>query len=63
VKPVVRFFRNTAARVGAAFGLLAFLWRRKAFWMLPLVAVLLVLGILVAFGQSSALSAFLYSVF
>jgi uncharacterized protein DUF5989 len=31
--------------------------------MTPLVAMLLVLGVLVIFGQSSAISAFIYTIF
>ena len=60
---VRRFARNTIARVGIAGGLLTFFWRRKLWWMTPLVAMLLILGILVIFGQSSAISAFIYTIF
>ena len=63
MKAVRRFFRNSAARVGTATGLLAFVWRRKNWWMLPLVAMLLLVGVLVIFGQSSAISAFIYTLF
>jgi hypothetical protein len=63
VKAVTRFFRNTFARIGIAGNLLGFFWRRKAYWMVPLVVVLLVLGVLVIFGQSSAISAFIYTIF
>ncbi len=52
-----------SARVGIAGGLLTFFWRRKLWWMTPLVAVLLLLGVLVIFGQSSAISAFIYTIF
>jgi len=60
---ILRFARNTSARVGIASGLLTFFWRRKLWWMTPLVAVLLLLGVLVIFGQSSAISAFIYTIF
>ena len=63
MKAIARFFRNTFARIGIASGLLGFFWKRKAYWMIPLVVVLLVLGILVIFGQSSAISAFIYTIF
>ena len=43
--------------------ILNFFWRRKLWWMTPLVAMLLILGILVIFGQSSAISAFIYTIF
>ena len=63
MKPLRRFFRNSFERLRIAGGLLVFLWRRKVWWMIPLVAVLLVLSVLVMFGQSSAISALLYSIF
>jgi hypothetical protein len=63
LKPVIRFFRNAFARFRIAGALLSFMWRRKIWWMVPLVAVLLVLSVLVIFGQSSAISAFVYALF
>lgn len=63
MKAIRRFFRNLFARVGIAGGLVAYFWRRKIWWMVPLVVVLLVLGVLVIFGQSSAISAFIYTLF
>ena len=58
-----RFFRNLSARLGIARDLLGFFWRRKVWWMTPLVLVILVCGLLVILGQSSAISAFIYTLF
>ena len=63
MRAVRRFFRNSAARFGTATGLLAFVWRRKNWWMVPLVVVLLLVSVLVIFGQSSAISSFIYTLF
>lgn len=63
MKPVRRFFRNVGARFGIAGALVGFFWRRKVWWMTPLVVVLLLLSVLVIFGQSSAISAFIYTIF
>lgn len=63
MKTITRFFRNTFARVGIAGGLVGFFWRRKTWWMVPLVVVLLALGVIIIFGQSSAISAFIYTIF
>jgi hypothetical protein len=47
--------------IGELFG---FLWRRKLWWMLPLVAMLMVLGILFALAaSSSAIAPFIYTLF
>lgn len=63
MKAITRFFRNTFSRLGVASALVGYFWRRKTWWMVPLVVVLLVLGVLVIFGQSSAISAFIYTIF
>lgn len=38
-----------------------FLRVRKKWWLLPLIALLLLVGILIIFGSSSAISPFIYS--
>ena len=43
--------------------LLAFLWERKLWWMIPMVAVLLLLGLVIIFAQSSAIAPFIYTLF
>ncbi len=63
MRAVQRFFRNLVARLGIAGSLLTFFWRRKIWWMIPLAGALLILGVLVIFGQSSAISAFIYTLF
>jgi hypothetical protein len=41
----------------------AFLRVRKKFWLLPLVAVLLLVGVLLVLSQGSALAPFIYTIF
>jgi len=40
-----------------------FMRERKKYWLAPIIIVLLLLGILVVFGGSSALAPFVYSLF
>ena len=40
-----------------------FLKHRKKFWLLPLVAMLLALGLLIVFSSNSAAAPFIYSLF
>jgi hypothetical protein len=40
-----------------------FLRQQKKWWMLPMVTVLLLLGLLMWFAQSSPLAPFIYTVF
>ncbi len=46
-------------------GLLGELWDflkvRKKWWLLPTIILLVIMGLLIIFGQSSALSPFIYA--
>ena len=43
--------------------LVLFLKERKAYWLAPIIIVLLLLGILVVFGGGSAIAPFIYTLF
>ena len=49
------------------FSILAELWEflkvRKKMWLLPLLVVLLLIGILIIFSESSAVAPFIYTLF
>ena len=40
-----------------------FMKQNKKFWLLPIIIVLLLMGALLVFAQSSALAPFIYSIF
>jgi len=42
---------------------LGFLWRRKLWWMIPMVLVFLAIGLLPVLAQSSPLAPFIYTLF
>jgi hypothetical protein len=50
-------------RLGILGELLRFLWKRKLWWLIPLMIVLIVFVILLVTAQSSALAPFIYSLF
>ena len=51
-------------RLGILGELLAFLWKRKLYWMLPLVITLLVFALLIIVGSSSSpIAPFIYTLF
>ena len=50
-------------RLGVLGELLAFLWKRKLYWMLPMVITLLVFALLIVVGGSSPISPFIYTLF
>ena len=43
--------------------LFQFLWFKKKFWLIPVIVVLLLIGFLIVFAGSSALSPFIYTLF
>lgn len=53
--------RNTLVRLGIAGELLQFLWEQKLWWLIPMVAVLLVFGLLLVLVQGSAIAPFIYT--
>ena len=55
--------RALRARLAIAGELLVFLWTARLWWMIPLVSVLLLVGGLIIFAQSSAIAPFIYTLF
>jgi len=43
--------------------LMKFLWRRKLWWLIPMIAILLLFGLLMIFTQSSSVAPFIYTLF
>ena len=40
-----------------------FMKERKKFWLAPIIILMLLLGLLIVFGGSSAVAPFIYSIF
>ena len=55
--------RKALSRLGIMGELLQFMWQRKLWWMMPMVIVLLLVGVLLIFAQSSAIAPFIYTLF
>jgi len=43
--------------------IIGFLINKKAWWLTPVIVMLLLAGALIIFGQSSAISPFIYALF
>jgi hypothetical protein len=41
----------------------SFMKERKKFWLAPIILILLILGLLIVFGGSSAIAPFVYTLF
>lgn len=57
------WFRGLAANVGVLGEVFAFLWRNKQWWLIPMVAVLLLFGVLLIFASASGLGPLIYTLF
>lgn len=51
------------SRGGEAGELLQFLWKAKLWFLIPMVAVLLVFGLLLIFAQATGVAPFVYTLF
>jgi hypothetical protein len=51
------------SRIGILGELLVFLWKRKLWWMIPMIVVLILFALLLVFAQGSAVAPFIYTLF
>ena len=54
------FFRSMFTNAGIFGEILAFLWQRKLWWLIPMVVMLLLIGFLLIFMSSSGALPFIY---
>ena len=43
--------------------LLGFLWKRKLWWLIPMIVTLILFAVLLVYAQGSAVAPFIYSLF
>jgi len=51
------------SRLGIVGDLLSFFWHNKWWWLSPMILMLIALGGLIVFAQSSAIAPFIYTLF
>lgn len=51
------------ARMGILGELMAFLWKRKLYWLMPMMVVLLAVALLIVIGSTGPAGAFIYTLF
>lgn len=59
----MQFIRNMFSNVGIVGEIFSFFWRNKQWWLIPMIAVLLVFGLLLIFATSSGLGPLIYTLF
>jgi len=60
---VKKFFQEMFTNMGTAGSVLAYLWRRKRWWLIPLVSALLLFALLLVFATASGVAPFIYTLF
>lgn len=50
-------------RMGVLGELLSFLWKRKLYWLIPMVMTLLVFAVIIVLGSSGPGGVFIYTLF
>ena len=55
--------REIGDKFGIAGELLGFLWRRKMWWAIPMVAVMLFFGLIIVVGSATGVGPFIYTLF
>lgn len=54
---------SAKSRASVLKELFGFLWKRKLWWLIPMIVVLLVFGLLLATAAGSPLAPFIYTLF
>jgi len=59
----MRLVDAAVSRLGTAGEVIAFLWRRKLWWLAPLVILLLIFGALLLLAGTTGIAPFIYTMF
>lgn len=57
------FFKKLSNNSSVVGDLFAFLWRRKLWWLIPIILVMLIFGFLIALGTATGLGPLIYTLF
>ena len=59
----MKVLREIGDKFGIAGELLGFLWHRKMWWAIPMVAVMLFCGLIIVVGSATGVGPFIYTLF
>ena len=57
------FFRGMLTNAGVVGEVLSLLWERRRWWLIPMVAALLIFGLFLIFATTSGIAPFIYTLF
>jgi hypothetical protein len=55
--------RDFFSRFPVVKNLFLYFWNNKMWWLMPMVAILVIVGIVLIIGQATPLGAFIYTIF
>jgi hypothetical protein len=55
--------KSIASRFGVVGEVFSFLWKRKLWWLMPMILILVVFGLLLIFAQATGIAPFIYTLF
>lgn len=55
--------KEAKAKLGIIGELFSFLWKRKMWWLMPMMVMLIIFGALLIFAQGSVIAPFIYTLF
>jgi hypothetical protein len=59
----MKILKGIASRFRVVGEVFSFLWKRKLWWLMPMVFVLVLFGLLMVFAQASGIAPFIYTLF
>jgi hypothetical protein len=57
------FWNRLKLNSGVVGDLFSFLWKRKLWWLIPIILVMLIFGFLIALGTATGLGPLIYTLF
>ncbi len=59
----MKILKSIGSRLGVVGEMFTYLWKRKLWWLMPMVFILVVFGLLMVFAQASGIAPFIYTLF
>ena len=59
----MKTLRGILSRFRVIREVFSFLWKRKLWWLMPMIFILVALGLLMVFGQATGIGPFIYALF
>jgi hypothetical protein len=59
----MKTLRGILSRFRVVREVFSFLWKRKLWWLMPMILILVALGLLMVFGQATGIGPFIYALF